>query len=437
MKRCNACDEEFKDKYSFCPVDATPLNSLAAAVVGGDANYYEQINSRAPDKETRVTGIVPFADREFRVTMIDTAALPKRLATEIRFMALQMRLGWPAAKQDPIGFGRRALLASRLHIGSALAAPNSMAGIVAALALVLTVAMIVLLSGRFSDDKGVDPGADANLDNEEVVQIVEFMPESKVNPQDRGVGLGSHGRVGLARGRGEGSAPKPRKATGGGGGGQNDPMPAQQGRPPQPSTIPAPIPKFPPVQKHVLPVAGVDIDPALWSNLPMPIYGDPRSKSTSPSSGPGDAGGMGNSNGTGIGEGSGPGFGPGEDGNIGGGRKGPPGGGGIGGSSGNNPDDPDRIYRPLQVTERARVISKPEPQYTEDARRNQITGSVILRAVFSRTGEVTNIRTLHALPFGLTERAIAAARRIQFRPATKDGRPVNVYMQLEYNFNLY
>ena len=257
MKRCNACDEEFKDKYSFCPVDATPLNSLAAAVVGGDANYYEQINSRAPDKETRVTGIVPFADREFRVTMIDTAALPKRLATEIRFMALQMRLGWPAAKQDPIGFGRRALLASRLHIGSALAAPNSMAGIVAALALVLTVAMIVLLSGRFSDDKGVDPGADANLDNEEVVQIVEFMPESKVNPQDRGVGLGSHGRVGLARGRGEGSAPKPRKATGGGGGGQNDPMPAQQGRPPQPSTIPAPIPKFPPVQKHVLPVAGL------------------------------------------------------------------------------------------------------------------------------------------------------------------------------------
>ena len=46
-------------------------------------------------------------------------------------------------------------------------------------------------------------------------------------------------------------------------------------------------------------------------------------------------------------------------------------------------------------------------------------------------------RAVQSLPFGLTERAIAAARMIRFRPATRDGRPVNVYMQLEYNFNLY
>lgn len=142
-------------------------------------------------------------------------------------------------------------------------------------------------------------------------------------------------------------------------------------------------------------------------------------------------------NGTGIGEGLGPGFGPGEGGNTGGERKGPPGGGGQGGSDGNNTDDTNRIYSSPQVTERARVISKPEPQYTEDARRNQITGTVVLRAVFSCTGEVTNIRAVNALPFGLTEKAIAAARLIRFRPATKDGRPVNVHMQLEYNFNLY
>ena len=145
---------------------------------------------------------------------------------------------------------------------------------------------------------------------------------------------------------------------------------------------------------------------------------------------------MGTGQGTGIGEGDGPGVGPGQDGNIGEGRKGI-GGNREGGGDGNSPEDPNRVYPPPQVTERARVLAKPEPQYTEDARRNQITGSVVLRAVFSRTGEVTNIRAIHALPFGLTERAIAAARKIRFRPATKDGRPVNVYMQLEYNFNLY
>jgi protein TonB len=148
---------------------------------------------------------------------------------------------------------------------------------------------------------------------------------------------------------------------------------------------------------------------------------------------------MGNAKGQGVGDGNGAGVGPGVDGNIGGGPKGL-GCCGPGGSQGNNPndpDDPDRIYSAPLVTERARVLAKPEPQYTEDARRNQITGSVVLRVVFSRTGEVTGIRAIHALPFGLTERAIAAARQIRFRPAIRDGRPVNVYMQLEYNFNLY
>ena len=145
---------------------------------------------------------------------------------------------------------------------------------------------------------------------------------------------------------------------------------------------------------------------------------------------------MGTNKGTGIGEGEGPGFGPGRGGNIGGDRKelgccGPSGG------QGNDVDDPDRVYPALQVTERARVLAKPEPQYTEEARRNAATGSVVLRVVFSRTGEVTNIRAVQSLPFGLTERAIAAARLIRFRPASRDGHPVNVYMQLEYNFNLY
>jgi hypothetical protein len=60
-----------------------------------------------------------------------------------------------------------------------------------------------------------------------------------------------------------------------------------------------------------------------------------------------------------------------------------------------------------------------------------------LRAVFSSSGEVVQIQALRTLPFGLTEKAIAAARRIQFVPAVKDGQPVSVSMQLEYNFNLY
>jgi len=161
-------------------------------------------------------------------------------------------------------------------------------------------------------------------------------------------------------------------------------------------------------------------------------YGLRDSKSTDPSSGPGTGNGMGTGTGGGMGPGEGGGVGPGRGGNIGGGDRND-GGGGPGGGGGGG----DRIYTGKDVTSKARLISKPEPQYTEDARKNQITGTVVLKVVFGSNGTVSNIRTVSGLPYGLTERAIAAARNIKFVPATKDGHPVSMWMQLEYNFNLY
>jgi len=101
------------------------------------------------------------------------------------------------------------------------------------------------------------------------------------------------------------------------------------------------------------------------------------------------------------------------------------GGGGI---------DYSRIFSGKDVTSKARVLEKPQPTYTEAASQNQISGTVVLRAVFSSDGSVTNIHTVSGLPDGLTERAIAAAKQIRFVPATKDGHPVSMWMQLEYNF---
>lgn len=89
------------------------------------------------------------------------------------------------------------------------------------------------------------------------------------------------------------------------------------------------------------------------------------------------------------------------------------------------------------VDRRAIVVSKPEPSYTESARQGRITGTVILRVVFASNGTVTNIRVISSLPFGLTEQSITAARQIRFVPAVEDGRFVSLWMQLEYNFNVY
>ena len=92
---------------------------------------------------------------------------------------------------------------------------------------------------------------------------------------------------------------------------------------------------------------------------------------------------------------------------------------------------------PSDATVKVRIMSKPEPQYTEEARQNQVVGTVILRAVLTADGRVTHILIIKTLPNGLTQRAVQAAQRIKFVPAMLNGRPVSMFVQLEYNFNLY
>ena len=88
-------------------------------------------------------------------------------------------------------------------------------------------------------------------------------------------------------------------------------------------------------------------------------------------------------------------------------------------------------------TSSPRLLSKPQPRYTEKARSNQVTGTVILMATFTADGKVTNIRVIEGLPDGLDECAIEAAKQIKFVPAQKNGIPISKEVRLEYNFNLY
>jgi len=100
-------------------------------------------------------------------------------------------------------------------------------------------------------------------------------------------------------------------------------------------------------------------------------------------------------------------------------------------------DSEEPLYTGKDVERKARLAMKPEPMYTVAARDNQVVGTVVLRAVFTSAGNVSNIRIRSGLPDGLTERAVAAAKKIKFIPAMKDGHYVSMWMQLEYNFNLY
>lgn len=95
----------------------------------------------------------------------------------------------------------------------------------------------------------------------------------------------------------------------------------------------------------------------------------------------------------------------------------------------------DKVYKGADVDTKAQLQTRPDPTATQEALSTGISGSVILRVVFSSTGEVTNIKVVKGLPNGLTELCIEYAKKIKFIPATKDGHNVSMLMQLEYDFN--
>lgn len=222
-----------------------------------------------------------------------------------------------------------------------------------------------------------------------------------------------------------GSKPQPKQAAGGGGGGKNDPTPASQGRPPQmaltPQIIP-PDPEPPKIKNPSLVVASTIYgDPKIMPPMKGPI-GDPNGIPAPPSSGPGSGGGIGNSTGTGVGGGQGGGLGPGRGGNTGGGDM------SLGGG---------RSVEPMSASLRPTILYKERAKYTEEARANKIQGSVLVALTYTFDGRITDIKVVRGLPDGLTESAIEAAKKIRFQPAMKNGQPVSVRGQLEFNFTLY
>jgi len=546
MKFCDTCQEQFADRFSFCPVDGTPLSAVPSVTVAPTNNVvpadietsYPMSETAEPEKpvvvppppisqvpisvappvvtaaaspvlNTVAATSTPAAAAvghdmigEYHLTILEDRGLVPRLAEELGNVAHNYQLTWPEFKRDPFGFIGRSIKGygsmlggffgrrdSLLAIGIALLALGGLVGIlmlidrtqsgltsrislvaVGAVAFAALLALFATWLGRDSgaavmgakpsDSRNVLSGivvafvlvfgvigayvvwsalhqrALAKTQSEEeqleLTQMISEIPNEQPTPDE--------GTAGMAKGNGGGSKPKQEKAGGGGGGGREEQTPASFGKLPQadlriPQVV-APDPHPPVIKNPALPMpATLDADPVLFPPDTRQLnYGDPKSKSTTPSSGSGTGNGIGQGTGGGVGPGTGGGYGPGEGGNTGGGNR-REGGGGPGGGGGGT--DYDKIFSGREVTSKAKVLSKPEPTYTEAARKNQITGTVVLRAVFSSGGSVTNIHAVSGLPDGLTERAIAAAKQIRFVPATKDGRPVSMWMELQYNFNLY
>ncbi|HKP46586.1 MAG TPA: energy transducer TonB [Pyrinomonadaceae bacterium] len=96
----------------------------------------------------------------------------------------------------------------------------------------------------------------------------------------------------------------------------------------------------------------------------------------------------------------------------------------------------ENVVTAKEADARAEITKRPSPDYTREARRNGIQGFVTLRVLLSANGEVSRVRVIKGLPAGLTENAIRAACKIQFKPGMKDGHRVSMWLTAEYAFRL-
>jgi TonB family protein len=96
----------------------------------------------------------------------------------------------------------------------------------------------------------------------------------------------------------------------------------------------------------------------------------------------------------------------------------------------------DSPVMPSEVSRKVMILIKPEPQYTEEERQKKLRGGVVLKAVLSASGKVTNIQVVSGLP-ELAQSATEVARKIYFIPAVKDGRFISTFVELKYNFSIF
>jgi TonB family protein len=209
----------------------------------------------------------------------------------------------------------------------------------------------------------------------------------------------------------------PRDKVGGGGGGTRSENSASLGRLPG-----AALRQFtPPVVEYVNLNPQLPMEPTLVirSEIVLPTidlarFGDPNGVSGPPSGGRGSAGGIGDGYGGGVGDSHGPGYGSG------------PGGGGVTGGGGGFSGS---------VTEPV-LLWKIEPEYTDEARRAKIQGTVVLHIEVDTRGQAQNITVRQSLGLGLDERAIEAVQRWRFRPGYRNGKPWVTAAMVQVNFRL-
>jgi len=209
--------------------------------------------------------------------------------------------------------------------------------------------------------------------------------------------------------------PFPASASGarGGSGGAADLMRSSQGPPPRFAREQLAPPIVLPQNTPRIVVEATIVGPPDLNPPALRRAGDPLSRLLVPSAGMGVRGGVGANEGGGVGDGEGNALGPGRDGLR----------DGID-AFGNGVTAPRAIY-------------KPEPDYSDEARKVGFQGVVVLWAVIGADGRPAKLGVARSLGMGLDEKALAAVHQWRFEPARKEGRPVAARIYVEVDFHLF
>ncbi len=93
----------------------------------------------------------------------------------------------------------------------------------------------------------------------------------------------------------------------------------------------------------------------------------------------------------------------------------------------------ETIVSTKEATTRLHILEKPAPDFSG----TRASGTSVLRALFASDGTVKHVIVLRRVEPRFDQACIEAAKRVRFEPAIKDGHPVSMILQLEYNRQFY
>lgn len=82
------------------------------------------------------------------------------------------------------------------------------------------------------------------------------------------------------------------------------------------------------------------------------------------------------------------------------------------------------------------AIHTVDPKYSKQARKARFSGQVVVSMIVGTDGEPHNVHILRGAGMGLDEEAMKAVEQYRFKPATQNGKPVAVYVNVEVNFQI-